>query len=277
MVNDADIEKFIREALEQNFELLRLESGHSLSVGIKETAFNQALLYWRKLKDVATRVTETEVRLNLPGQTTPLGRKYGIEGIVDIVREDDRTVMYDIKTHEASLVRENIEEFEHQLNVYAHIWQNLRDQPLDEVAIIATAYPDGVKEALAHRDKAQLEHELQNWNPLVEIDFNPAHVDEIISDFGRVVDCIENSEFEPASLEKLKSRYSGKNTLFATSVCRNCDARFSCSSYHRYALGARGGAELALRQYIEDYGPDLDQQEWLSGGIESAPSIEDLE
>ena len=201
---DAEIEKFISEALEQNFELLRLESGHAIGADIKDAALNQALLYWRKLKDVATRVTETEVRLNLPGQTTPNKRKFGIEGVVDIVREGDLTVMYDIKTHDAEQVRGNIDGYEHQLNIYAHIWQNLRKQPLDEVAIIATAYPDGVKEALASRDELRLENELNKWNPLVEIELNPQHVEEIITDFGRIVDCIESGEFKPATLEKLR-------------------------------------------------------------------------
>ncbi len=153
----------------------------------------------------------------------------------------------------------------------------MRKQPLDEVAIIATAYPDGVKEALASRDELRLENELNEWNPLVEIELNPQHVEEIITDFGRIVDCIESGEFKPATLEKLGTRYGDKTAMFATVVCRNCDARFSCGSYHRYVLGAGGGTELTLRQYIGDYGPDLDQQEWLSGGLESTRNIEDLE
>jgi len=109
---DKEIEAFLRESFEQNFELLKLESGHSLGADIKDAAWNQVLFYWRKLKDIATRVTETEVRLNLPDQESPGGRKFGIEGVVDIVREGDQTVMYDIKTHDADQVRENIADYE---------------------------------------------------------------------------------------------------------------------------------------------------------------------
>src|SRR4026209_2494040 len=112
MKTDTQIEEFIREALEKNFEQLRMESGHSLSAPLKQTALDQALFYWQKLKDVATHITETEVRLNLPGQTSPSGRKFGIEGVVDIVREGDRVVMYDIKTHDADDVRDNLEDYE---------------------------------------------------------------------------------------------------------------------------------------------------------------------
>jgi hypothetical protein len=276
-LTDADVQRFIIDALEQNFELLKLESGHSLAADVKATALNQALLYWLKLKDIATRVTETEVRLNLPGCKTSQGRKFGIEGVVDIVKEADCTVMYDIKTHDADQVRDHIEGYEDQLNIYAFIWQNLRGLPLDEIAIIATAYPDSVRDALADKDPARITYELDRWDPLVEIDLNPEHVDAIITDFGRVVDCIENGEFEPASMEKLNSRYGAKNSLFATNVCRNCDARFSCDSYRTYSAGSRRNIENFFRQYLNDYGTDLDQQERLSSGLESTANLEELE
>lgn len=275
--DDTQVEAFIRDALEQNFELLRLKSGHALTTDVKDIALNQALLYWRKLKDVATTITETEVRLNLPGQKSPQGRVFGIEGIVDIVREDDRTIMYDIKTHEAEDVRRNLDAYERQLNIYAYIWQNLRGQPLDQTAVIATAYPEAVKAALASRDDVRIQYEMQRWNPLVEIDFSPEHVQEIIADFGQVVDCIENGEFTPAPLEILQGRKEDGDRAFASRVCRHCDARFSCFSYRAYATNAGGRPELALRQYLDDFGSDLEQQDWLSSNLEIALPTEELE
>ncbi len=275
--DNARVETFIREALEQNFELLRLQSGHSLTADVKDTALNQALLYWRKLNEIATRITETEVRLNLPGLKSPEGREFGIEGVVDIVQDDERTVMYDIKTHEAEHVRNNIEAYEKQLDIYAYIWQHLRGQRLDQTAVIATAYPDSVKNAIASRDDARIQHELDQWDPLVEIGFDPTHVNEIIADFGRVVDCIENGEFTPAPLEILLGRKEEGERAFASRVCRRCDVRFSCASYRAFAATAGGRPELALRQYLDDYGTDLEQQDWLSSNLEVAPVLEDLE
>jgi hypothetical protein len=274
---DKEIETFIRQALNQNYELLRLESGHALSADVKETALQQALLYWRKLKEVANRVTETEVPLNLPGQTSPQGRPFGIEGVVDIVREDEKTIMYDIKTHEADYVRQNLPDYEEQLDIYAHIWQNLRGQPLDETAIIATAYPDGVKDALASRDPARLEWELSLWDPLVPIQPNPEHVDAIVADYGRVVDRIESGEFAPAPLEVLLGRREDRERAFASRVCRRCDARFSCDSYRRYAETAGGRPEQVLRQYLTDYGSDVDQQDWLSNSLATGQSQNTIE
>lgn len=112
---------------------------------------------------------------------------------------------------------------------------------------------------------------------MVEIEFDPHHVDEVITDFGTIVDCIENSKFSPAPLEKLKSRQGKRNVMFATTVCRNCDARFSCNSYRAYAQEGHGRDESVLRQYMDDFGTELDQQDWLSASLETGLSAELLD
>lgn len=65
-----------------------------------------------------------------------------IEGVVDIVREDDKVTMYDIKTHDLEFVRSNIDFYEDQLNIYEHILQKLYNQRLDETAIITMLVPE---------------------------------------------------------------------------------------------------------------------------------------
>jgi hypothetical protein len=137
-ITAAEVEQHIREFFEHNYDLLRQEGGHVLAEGAKRQALEQSLLYWRKLKAIATSVTETEVKLALPGQVTPKGRPFVIEGVVDIVREGDEVRMYDLKTHEAAEVRAEWELYENQLNVYSHIWKGIRQQSLDGTAIIAT-------------------------------------------------------------------------------------------------------------------------------------------
>ena len=271
MPNPSDlppIEDFIREVFEENFELLVAESGHTISAEAKQTALNQVLLYWRKLRDVAERVTDTEVHLTLPNQETPQGREYTIEGVVDIVREDDRVIMYDIKTHDADYVRANLELYRQQLNVYAHIWQELRQQPLDEMAVIATDFPREVKEALSNPDPQVLEMTLAQWDPIIPIEYDPAHKDETIFAFGEVVDKIESGEFAPPPLEVLKSFITGgwRRERFATRVCHNCDARFSCDAYRQYAMGRRQVAERSMVYFIED---DPDQEEWRTASLDA--------
>ena len=196
------------------------------------------------------------MRLNLPQQKTPKGCTFSIEGVVDIVREDDRVVMYDIKTHDAAAIRANIQDYERQLNVYAYIWQHLRGQRLDEAALICTQLPDLLKIAINVDDPKRIDYELRRWNPLIDVPFAEDHVTATIHDFGLVVDQIEEGTFAPATLIQLESRMPGMNANFAVKVCRECDARFSCTSYRAYAQKSAGRIEQRFRQYFEGFGDD---------------------
>lgn len=276
MIN-SEIEAEICRMFEENYELMRLEGGHALSADVKNAALNQVLFYWYKMREVAENVTDTEVKLNLPEKITPQGRKYGIEGVVDIIREDDRTVMYDIKTHDADYVRANTSEYEKQLNVYAHIWQGLRGQQLDQTAIIATSYPNALRDAIASNDNKRITKELENWNPLIDIPFSQEHVEETIQEFGEVVDAIESRQFTPPPVDKLKTLLPGKKYSFAVQVCRNCDARFSCSAYRNYIRSSAAKADSLLRRYLNDFGSDLEREDWRFSNLEVMPSPEDLE
>jgi len=275
---DQEIEDFIRDAFEENYEQLRVESGRAITPDVKETALNQAILYWRKLREVAENITDTEVRLSFPNNSTPSGRNFSIEGVVDLLRDGDQTLMYDIKTHDADTVRANLSLYEQQLNVYAFIWHELRKQDLDGMAIIATDYPETIKEALASHDPKVIQYALQDWNPVVPIKYNPEHVDETIQEFGCVVDQIEDGKFSPPPLEILKEALPGSIAVrFATRVCRNCDARFSCASYRQYAWsGDRRVAEKNLTQYFGDFPPDLEEETWRTAGLDAARPVEDL-
>jgi hypothetical protein len=270
---DTEIEAKIREFFDRNLAELQAEGGHALAPEVQRVALEQVQLYWRRLRGIAEKVTDTEVRLNLPGQKTPQGRTFGIEGIVDIVREEGRTVLYDIKTHDADSIRGNLAEYEKQLNIYAHIWQKLRGEALDETAIICTQYPPEVHAAVMAGDQAALEEALASWEPVIQVPFDTAHVDEIVRAFADVVDRIEDRQFEPAETRQLKQRLPGLRTIFAVAVCRNCDARFSCSSYRSYVLGGRGAAESQFRQYIEDLGEDIDRQDFVIAALDAAPPL----
>jgi len=250
LYENADIESFIEAVFEENYEQLRLESGHAITSFVKEAALNQVLIYWRKLNDIAERVTDTEVQLSLPGRETPRGREFTIEGVVDIVRDNDRVVMYDIKTHDADYVRANIELHEQQLNVYAHIWEEVRRQPLDEAAIIATNYPESVKHALTTGDPAILNYALSRWEPVVPISYDAARKDRTLYEFGQIVDEIEEGQFEPPPVERLQEKLPGaREERFAVRVGRNCDARFSCSAYRTYAGAVTHLAERGMSYF----------------------------
>jgi hypothetical protein len=265
-------ESQLREMFDLNFERLRLENGHSLAPDVRDAAWEQVRCYWRKLRHIAETVTDTEVKLNLPNQKTPKKRTFCIEGVVDIVRENDKVTMYDLKTHDLEFVKENIELYRDQLNVYAYIWQNLRGERLDETAVIATPVPDAVSAAIRGGDPVQIEAAFTEWNPVVPVAFDAGNVKQTIAEFASVVDKIEDHEFHPPPLSEL-TRREGKRGTFATRVCRNCDMRFSCSSYREYA---RKYKDRGWSKFADFYDLGADETESLARFAATAPEDGDV-
>jgi hypothetical protein len=268
---DQEIEEFIRTAFDENLEWLTAETGTGLAPDIRRMALEQTLYYWRKLKPIAMGVTETEVCLNLPGLESPAGREYGIEGIVDIVQEDDATIMYDIKTHDPEYARIHLEEYAGQLNVYAYIWERLRERELDDTAVIATSLPEAMREAIARRDKDRITSELEKWQPLIPIHFDENAVQQTVDQFGEVVDSIEEGAFAPRPVDDLFERPEEGARAFATRVCRNCDARFSCVSYRHYSQKTGKATELDFDTFF-----GIEDLQWVTEARQEA-LIEDQE
>lgn len=274
MLDESTVKEKIREFFEQNYAAMQLETGYGLAEDVRQEALQQVLMYFTKLRDVAEKVTETEVKLTLPDQRTPARRRFTIEGVVDIVTENDETWMYDIKTHDPDYVRAYKQFYEKQLNVYAHIWQSIRGNDLDHTAIISTAFPKPLKEALDQKDVSKIMYWVQQWQPVIEMPFDPGSVQETIQDFGRIVDDIEDRRFEPPPLETLKKDLEGTRQRFAVRVCRNCDVRFSCASYREYAVTTNSRVQGNYKKYFyEPPVPAEEQQAWLSGNLDATTNI----
>ena len=263
------LEENLRQIFELNYEYIRLEGGVPFTPEVKDRAWQQVLFYFRKMRSVAEKVTDTEVKLTLPNLRSPGGKKFSIEGIVDIVREDDEVWMYDIKTHEADYVRANKDYYSQQLNVYSHIWEEVRGNQLDHTAIISTVLPPGLREAIQHADVPRQKFEFENWEPVIELERSSESVETTIARFGEVVDAIENKAFSPPPVEVLQSRIAGTTRRFATQVCNNCDARFSCSSFRTYAAEGQARGKFDFRRYLEDLADPLEQEEWINSSLEA--------
>jgi hypothetical protein len=271
-----DIEDLIEEFFEQNYEFLRREGGHALTAEAKARALDQVKFYWRKLGKIATSVTETEVKLSLPGQKTKMGRKFVVEGVVDIVRDDDLVLMYDIKTHDASEVRAEPGRYQDQLNVYAHIWNGVRGEQLDGTAIIATKLPAEMQDAVRVGDEEAIEAAAENWDPVIEIEYSQEGVDRTIDDFAVAIDGIEDGCFEPPTtkdLEKVegkrrRTRGKTESRRFADIHCQNCDARFSCRSYQAFVMGsAKSPRRAAFFRFLNDLGTEAELDEWIEKNL----------
>jgi len=269
-MNPKEVEQRIVEMFEENYQSLRLAGGHALTEDIKQTALRQVIAYYRKLRHIAEKITETEVKLTLPNETTTNGNKFNIEGIVDIVREDDEVWMYDLKTHDADYIRNHTEFYESQLNVYAHIWQNLRKNHLDHTAIISTSLPENVKTAFTRGDDKDMELALDAWEPVIDITYKQENVDQTVKEFADVVDNIEARRFSAPHVKRLKEKVKGPEVQFATYVCRNCDARYSCSSYRDYVKQSGARSQAEFRKYLEDTGDAVTNEERILTNLEKS-------
>jgi hypothetical protein len=174
--------------------------------------------------------------------------------------------MYDIKTQDREGVLAYKDSYERQLNVYAYIWQKLRGELLDKIAIIATQFPRPVEEAWKNGDADQLAQALADWEPLVDIDLNPAHLQQMIAAFAMTVDQIEDSRFSAPELRWLERRDVHDQT-FATRVCRNCDGRFSCRSYREYAVTEGRRHPDKYQRYYEDFGEEDALEDWRTAAL----------
>jgi len=268
-MTDNEIEDELQTMFETNYESLKLQGGHSLTPEVREAAWNQVLYYYKKLrKQIAEKVTKTEVKLTLPEQETPIGRRFTIEGVVDIVTENDETWMYDLKTHEAGYIKKNKEMYEQQLNVYAYIWEQLRNNKLDHTAIISTVLPSGLRNALRNRPLIQekIKVETDKWDPVIPLDFNHKKIKETIHEFGTVVDNIQGREFKPAPPEKLDSADDG-SIKFVSRYCINCDGRFSCSSYRKYVTKITGRSQADFKRYYSAYDDETAQTDYILSNL----------
>lgn len=101
---------------------------------------------------------------------------------------------------------------------------------------------------------------MEQWDPVVTLGYSEDEVEVTISDFGHVVEAFEDHRFSAPPLSRLQERDEGGRGVFATRVCRNCDACFSCPSFRDYARGV-DSSNLGFRQYFDDYGTDFTAEE----------------
>lgn len=233
------MEEFIARSFVDELALVEEETGIRANALARREALRQVLLYWRKLRSTAEKVEETEVRLVLPNRRSPGGRPYNLEGVVDIVADDDGTMMYDLKTHEPEYVQAHPEEYAAQLEVYAAIYEELKDRRIDGIGVVSTGLPARLRAAISAGDEEATRREFEAWEPLIRLPFTRESRDATIEDFGRIVDCIEVGCFPPKAPESLDEDFAGKGRSFGNRVCQNCDVRFSCSSFRSWRMDGK--------------------------------------
>lgn len=248
----------VLQYFEDTYESIQAESGYGLGPDALADARAQVLLYWLKLREaVAKRVTETEVPLTLMNQVTRAGHKYSIHGVVDVVEDRDQVILYDIKSHDHDTIHEDRERYAPQLEVYAHIWSQLRRQTVHKTCIIATGPPADVKRINDVRHMSDAERQaFDDWEPVVEIDFNQHRMQETIAHFGEIIDLIESRQFAPPTVARLQQMWQDRGVQM---ICAKCDARYSCDAYRGFVGAQVGGNPARLMALYVDSGMDRNE------------------
>lgn len=214
-------------------------------------------------------MTRSEVKLSLPEQKTPNHKiPYTIEGVVDIVQEGCETWLYDLKTHPIDRIIGQPQSYKDQLNIYGFIWQNLQGNELDNTAIISTPIPENLQRAIKNKDEIAIERLMENWDPVIPFGYSEDEVADIIEKFGITVEKIENSEFNAPPVEVLNSKVEGMKSSFGTSVCRNCDVKFSCNSYVSFVTSSRGANRQNMIEYMKI--SDSEQNDFIDDNLDES-------
>lgn len=239
-----------RQFFEDTYESLQAEHGFGLDPDTLRDAWRHVELYWRKLDQrIAAKVTETEVPLTLMNQRTPQGRAFAIHGVIDVVEENDVVTLYDIKSHELKRIHEDKTRYAPQLEVYAHIWNQLRGQTVDQTCIISTDPPDDVKNILDYNQMNDEERRaFEKWDPVVPIEFRNDRMNETIRAFGEVVDKIETRQFTPPTVDQLRNLWRNRNVQM---ICSKCDGRYSCDGYRRFVRDVGGTSADTMTFYLD--------------------------
>ena len=126
-----------------------------------------------------------------------------------------------------------------------------------------------MRDALFANDEDCIQKELEKWNPIIEMSFTPERVDQTIEDFGKVVDAIEENEFAAPPKGKLEKKIHGSERAFGVKVCGNCDARFSCNSFRKYAIDPNRKSRIKFAKYFKLPGDDLEQEQWINANLDA--------
>ena len=259
-MND-DIEQFIRQASRRT-STTRAESGHALSPEVKNAAFQQVLHYWRRLHDLAERITDTEVRLNLPNARRRAGSSASRAWWTSSARRNGRRCTTSRPTTRSSSARTGTLPGPAQ-HLRAHLVQARGAAP-GQTAVISTHLPAAVKDAISGGDAETIADEMGRWEPVIPIRFDADNVETTIQDLGKVVNRIEGGKCSSASVARLRKR-DGERT-FGDRVCGSCDVR-NRARLREYADAPRGRIPPGSRR---NYAPLADDAESARAWREAA-------
>ncbi len=236
---DGQLEEKLRELFEANYEFLKESSGHSINEMMKERAFDQVLMYWKKRKEQILDGNISSIDVSVSNQLSPKSKiPFSIEGKIDALEKDGKISLFDVTTNSIEQIEDSIDFYKDELNLYAFEMDKNQDKKIDNLFVLSTSLPKDVRYALKINDEKELERALENWNPAVQIPHNKDTQKEALQKVGEVVDKISNCEFDPPKPSELKKKFKDGKTFYHH-VCENCDIRKSCESYRELKGGKK--------------------------------------
>lgn len=182
-----------------NYYLLSKQQRTYLQHGQLKALLTQVLRYRDKNQYQWDRIKEAEVDVSL------VKEDYILKGTIDLIKGENNTVeLIDFKSGNKPEVnttdpkdRKVLLQYQRQLEVYAHLVEERTGYEVSKMHLYFPKEDDG--------------------NPYISFPYNPDLIENTIATFDKVVDKIENKDFNMGNVVKSEKQ------------CGNCDMRFHCN------------------------------------------------
>lgn len=177
-----------------NYAMLSKKDRVYLAPNTQRAALNHVLRYYVREKGGWDRIKEAEVEISL------VKDQYILKGSVDLIRGENETVeIIDFKSEKKPDMdkdRGRIEQYQHQLEVYAHLVEERTGQRVSRMHLYYTGEEGG--------------------NPYVSFSKDERAIGKTIAQFDEIVNRIEAKDFQISARPQ--------------KLCQNCDMRAYCDN-----------------------------------------------
>ena len=184
----------IRSWFSTNYAMLSKKERVYLAPSSQQAALLHVLRYYERENGNWDRIKEAEVEISL------VKNQYILKGSVDLIRGEHNTVeIIDFKSEKKPDMekdRERLRQYQHQLEVYAHLVEERTGQKVSRMHLYYTGEDDG--------------------NPYVSFAKDDRAIDKTIARFDDIVARIERQDYRMAARP--------------AKLCQNCDMRAYCDN-----------------------------------------------
>lgn len=182
---------------ESNYSTLSRSLKSYLAEAQRAAALRHVMDYKTRQEDKWDTIKQAEVDVSL------VKDDYILTGKIDLIRGKDNTVeIVDFKGEKKPdihnpEIQKKLKKYQRQLEVYAHLVEERTGEKVSKMHLYYTGESSG--------------------NPNITFDYKKEKIDNTIKEFDKIVDKIENKDFDMSGTKKTDQ------------LCGNCDMRFYCN------------------------------------------------